>query len=119
MSLSTGFTRRDQSQLLTLRHETPCQSNSYRNLKLILSDEVEIIIITLKRYNEQDLSVAVCKHNIQSWPLILVVPCAYDLATGCYVFTSPAPHTLRAVIGWGLHTTARRRMPRNVPSTAK
>ncbi len=32
--------------------------------------------------------------------------------------TSPAPHTLRAVTGWGLHTTAQRLMPRNVPNTA-
>ncbi len=47
---------------------------------------------------------------------ILVVPCPYDLATGCYVFS--APHTLRAVMGWGLHTTAQK-LPRNVPNSAK
>ncbi len=32
---------------------------------------------------------------------------------------SPAPHTLHAVIGWGLRTTAQRLTPRNVPNTAK
>ncbi len=48
-----------------------------------------------------------------------VVPCAYDLATNCYVFIESRPHTLHAVIGWGLHTTAQMLMPRNVPSTAK
>ncbi len=31
----------------------------------------------------------------------------------------PAPHNLRVVIGWRLHTTAQRLMPRNVPNTAK
>ncbi len=31
----------------------------------------------------------------------------------------PAPHTLRTVIGWWLHTTAQRLAPRNVPNTAK
>ncbi len=31
----------------------------------------------------------------------------------------PAPHNLHAVIGWGLHTTAQRLMPGNIPSTVK
>ncbi len=34
------------------------------------------------------------------------------------VATSLVPH-LRAVIEWGLHTTAQRLTPRNVPNTAK
>ncbi len=45
-------------------------------------------------------------------------PCAYDLATGCYVFVKSHPHTLHAVIGWRLHT-AQRLMPRNIRNTAR
>ncbi len=48
-----------------------------------------------------------------------VVPGVYDLAPGYMFLQSPAPHTLRALIGWGLHTTAQRVMPRNVPNATK
>ncbi len=49
--------------------------------------------------------------------VLLVVPHAYDLVTGHYVFIESCPsHALRVVFGWGLHTTAQRLMPRNIPN---
>ncbi len=48
-----------------------------------------------------------------------VVPRAYDLANGHYIFIESHRHTLCAVIGWGLHTTAQRLTSGNIQNTAK
>ncbi len=46
-------------------------------------------------------------HVLTIWQLVAIV------------FIESRPHTLCADIGWGLHTTAQRLMPRNIPNTAK
>ncbi len=51
--------------------------------------------------------VAVCKYNIQSWPLLLGSKRTHfwwfhELTIWQLVTTSVAPHTLHAVIGWEL-----------------